>query len=177
MLTPAHTASCACPLCLIPASCACLSPAHAHFLSGRGRAQRARSRPGQRVSAPDWLTDWPAWPAVNGAGGGKVESLVRRAFGAMCSDFHRAESGTEVSERRRARSVAGGGGQERGLGRGRTGPRVPPSAYRAPPHLCTSTPVHPPHLCTCPPVRLALPVHPKPAPVNVGNVLTYTEFA
>lgn len=75
---PAHAHFCAHP-----------PSAHAHYLPAEGgRSAHVRVR----VNRSTLLTSEP----VNGAAGGKVECLVRRAFGAMCSDFHRSESGTEV---------------------------------------------------------------------------------
>ncbi|XP_045420510.1 DNA repair protein XRCC2 isoform X2 [Lemur catta] len=42
--------------------------------------------------------------SVNGVGGGKVEFVVCRVFVAMSSDFHKAESGTELLARLEGRS-------------------------------------------------------------------------
>lgn len=81
---------------------------------------------------------------VNAAGGGKVESLVRGAFGTMCSDLHRAESGTEVrgagvgAREKTTGPRAGGGGRKRrglagGAARGLEDARHPGPATPAPP--------------------------------------------
>ena len=91
--------------------CACLPAPHRRLGAVR------MSRRGQRVSVFDWLRGRRR--AVNGAVGGKIEWLVRRASGEMCSDFHRAESGTEVR---------GAGVKARET---RTGPRVGAGGQRA----------------------------------------------
>lgn len=80
-----------------------------------GWAQCACPLRGQGVSVSDWLRG--RHRAVNGAAGGKVEWPVLRASGEMCSDFHRAESGTEVrgagvkARETRTGPRAGAGGQ------------------------------------------------------------------
>ena len=101
-------------------------------------------------------------PAVNGAGGGKVECQVRRAFGARCNDFHRAESGTEV----RVVGVGARGKKDRSREtgrRGRLGARLRAGhALRFESrHKCAPLPVHSPDLCT-PPVNPTPPLHLHP---------------
>lgn len=94
-------------------------------LAEGGRNAHARFRvTGQRV----WLAAGLLPLAVNGASGGKVECLVRPASGAMCSDFRRAESGTEVRAAESgtgAREMRTGRWAAEGAGRAGEAGRVP----------------------------------------------------